>query len=223
MTGMANALLDWARQLPAAGLYTFIFVWLFVESTGFPISDEPLLLLAGYLTTHQRIEFGPTIALALAGKVLASCAAYGIGTRVPLSTLARPAVRPGKGWARLSYYLRPTRELTFATEDQFRRRGMWSVFLGRLIPVVRSFISYPAGSARMPFLNFFTATAAGSLIWITIWTLLGILFGRSYEQVAARWGSLSWLVLSAIVLLLIGFWLWQHRHARSRNERSNGK
>ena len=223
MTSMANILLDWARQLPAAGFYIFIFAWLFVESTGFPISDEPLLLLAGYLTTHQRIELAPTIALALIGKVLASCVAYEIGSHIPLSTLARPTVRPGSGWARLSYYLRPARALTSAAEDQFHRYGMWSVFLGRLIPVVRSFISYPAGSARMPFLSFLAATTAGSLIWIITWTILGVLFGRSYDQVAARWGSLSWLVLAAFILLLSGFWLWQHRYARNRNERSDGK
>src|SRR5579871_5091816 len=106
MTGMANALLDWARQLPAAGLYTFIFVWLFVESTGFPISDEPLLLLAGYLTTTGRLNLALTVALALVGKVAASCLAYWVGHYIILERFARPTAQPQRGPGRWLYYIR---------------------------------------------------------------------------------------------------------------------
>ncbi len=219
MTSTTSGIFEWASQLPALGLYGFIFAWLFVESTGFPISDEPLLLLAGYLSSHNTISLAPVIVIALVGKVLASCIAYWLGSRIALSSLARPKLIPATNWQKPFFYIRPTLAATDAVEEQFRRRGAWGVFLGRLIPVVRSFISYPAGAARMPFPVFLGATAAGSLVWITTWTVLGVLLGRSYAAAAARWGAWSWLVLAAFAVLLGGLWLWHHwrqgRHSAS--------
>lgn len=203
----------WGTQLPSAGLYAFIFLWLFVESTGFPISDEPLLLLAGYLTTTRQLHLALVIALALTGKVAASCAAYWLGARFDLERLARPAVAP-LGWRRVVWTLRPTRALALAVEERFRQQGVWGVFLGRLIPVVRSFISYPAGAARMPFGAFLAATAAGSLLWIASWTLLGAGLGRSYMMAQGRWGSLSWLMLASLAVIALAVWFWRHRRAR---------
>ncbi|HEX9412559.1 MAG TPA: DedA family protein [Ktedonobacterales bacterium] len=188
---MVGGLTIWIMHLPAAGVYTFIFAWLFVESTGFPISDEPLLLLAGYLSQRHRLDLPLAISVALVGKVLASSLAYAVGRYVDLLWLARPdgPVPPGQ-WSWL-LALRPTRATLLGAEARFRRQGVWAVFLGRLVPVVRSFINYPAGAARMPFGIFLAATSAGSLLWITTWTLLGEALGRSYEAAAARWGTLS--------------------------------
>ena len=215
MSSTMPAIFQWASQLPALGLYSFVFAWLFVESTGFPISDEPLLLLAGYLSTlHGTIGLLPVVLIALIGKVLASCLAYWLGSRIALSSLARPTHLPETGWQRPLFYIRPTRAATDAVEEQFRRRGVFGVFLGRLIPVVRSFISYPAGAAHMPFPLFLGATVAGSFLWITIWTVLGVVLGRSYQQAAARWGAWSWLVLVMAVLLVAGFWIYQSQRQR---------
>lgn len=215
-----HGLYQWGSTLPSLSFYAFIFAWLFIESTGFPISDEPLLLFAGSLAAVHRIQFVPVIAVALVGKVLASCLAYAIGRRFDLERLARPAVRPSGGIAAAVYYIRPTQAFAKETKRRFRRQGVWGVFLGRLIPVVRSFISYPAGAARMPFATFLLATTAGSLIWITFWTVLGAGLGHSYKQAAARWGSVSWLVLLAFLAIIGAVWFWNHRHFH-RNIRDN--
>src|SRR5258708_24944897 len=111
-----SGLFDGAQHLPAGGLYAFIFAWLFVESTGFPISDEPLLLLAGYLAHVGRLEIVATIVIALVGKVTASCLAFWIGHHVNLLRLARPAVRPAAGFGRWLYPLRPTGPVLLAAE-----------------------------------------------------------------------------------------------------------
>lgn len=210
-----QSLYHWGSGLPSATFYIFVFLWLFVESTGFPISDEPLLLLAGYLTTTHRVQIIPVLLIALTGKVLASCVAYAIGRRFDLERLARPTLRPQNGIASWLYYLRPTQAFAREAEQRFRRQGVWGVFLGRLIPVVRSFISYPAGAARMPFLLFLAATTAGSFIWITFWTFLGAGLGRSYQAAETRWGSLSWLVLGALIAIIGVVWLWNHRRGRT--------
>lgn len=212
---LIESIFNWAEGLPPLGLYLFTFAWLFVESTGFPISDEPLLLICGYLTTVGRIELVPVIIIALVGKVLASCVAFWIGHFLDLERVARPEKQPADGAAHWLWYIRPTRALITATEDRFRKQGAWGVFLGRLIPVVRSFISYPAGAARMPFPIFLTATTAGSLIWIVTWTVLGSVLGKSYQTALDRWGSVSIYVLLGFVLLLVAAWLWNHRRAEA--------
>jgi membrane protein DedA with SNARE-associated domain len=211
--GQMSGLFDWAQHLPPGGLYAFIFAWLFVESTGFPISDEPLLLLAGYLAHTGRLDLVVVAGVALVGKVSASCLAYWIGHHVNLLRLARPKLRPAAGLGHWLYPLRPTEPFLLAAERRAQHQGPWGVFVGRLIPVVRSFISYPAGAARMPFNLFLLATTAGSLIWITTWTLLGAALGKSYEAAVQRWGTLSWLVLAAFVIALAALWLWSHRRA----------
>lgn len=208
----------WAQHLPPGPLYLFIFAWLFVESTGFPISDEPLLLLAGYLAHIQRIDLTIAIGVALAGKVTASFCAYLIGRRINLSALARPPTRPAAGVGRWLYLVRPPAGNLRAAEQRFRERGVWSVFVGRLVPVIRSFISYPAGAARMPAGSFLVATTAGSLIWIVTWTLLGVALGTSYDALLVRWGQLSWLVL-VVFLLALGL-LWLRNHASWHSVRS---
>jgi membrane protein DedA with SNARE-associated domain len=210
---MLSGINAWAQHLPPFPLYLVIFAWLFIESTGFPISDEPLLLLAGYLAHIHRIDLALSIGVALVGKVTASFCAYWVGRHIDLMALARPPVRPTTGLGHWLYLVRPTSSVLLATEQRFRRQGVWGVFLGRLVPVVRSFISYPAGAAQMPAGIFLAATSAGSLIWIVTWMLLGMAAGRSFDVVLARWGRLSWIVLVAFLLALGALWLWGHRRA----------
>ncbi len=195
----------WGTSLPPSALYPFIFAWLFIETTGFPISDEPLLLLAGYLTTLHRLDLPAVICLALVGKVAASAFAYWVGRRISLAQMARPQTA-SRG---LFDIFRPSHATIQSVEALFHRRGVWGVFAGRLIPVVRSFISYPAGAARMPLGVFLAATTAGSFLWIAIWTAAGALAGRSYMVVAARWNSLSWLLLVFLGAIIGLIWLWR--------------
>ncbi|HLZ22426.1 MAG TPA: DedA family protein [Ktedonobacterales bacterium] len=213
-----TSMLTWAQHLPSGPMYTFIFLWLFVESTGFPISDEPVLLIAGYLTHMRRLDVVAVVGVALLGKLMASCLAYWLGRRISLLWMARPMIRPARGIGRWLHVVRPTAAAILAAEQRFRRFGVWSVFLGRLVPVVRSFISYPAGAARLPFWLFFAATAAGSFLWIVTWTLLGIGLGASYQIALTRWGSLSRLILAACAFALGVLWLWSHRHTRRQTQ-----
>jgi len=169
----------WASALPPVAFYAILGAWLFVESTGFPISDEPLLLFAGYLSANNRLQLAPTILAALTGKVAASYLAFRLGRRLDLVRLARPDRRRAAGFGRWLSFLRPNRDALRGIEVFFRRWGAWSVFLGRLVPVVRSFISYPAGASRMPSGVFLVATTAGSALWIVAWTMLGALLGST--------------------------------------------
>jgi membrane protein DedA with SNARE-associated domain len=208
-------LYHWGAHLPPSGLYLFVFAWLFIESTGFPISDEPLLLLAGYLSTQGHVVLALTIGIALVGKVAASVLAFWIGHYINLERFARPEKMPDVWWQRTLRSLQPTLAAVQATEERVRKQGAWGVFFGRLIPVVRSFISYPAGALQMPFPTFLWATTAGSLLWITIWTVLGAVLGKSYQQAFARWGAITPYILIALLAALVVLWIWNHRRAEA--------
>jgi membrane protein DedA with SNARE-associated domain len=209
-----SVLEQWLTELPPEPLYLFIFTWLFVESVGFPISDEPILLLAGSLSTLDHLSLIGVILVALVGKVAASCVAWWIGRRLDLERLKRPAERPVAGMARWLYFLRPTEERARQTRAYFAKRGAWSVFFGRLVPVVRSFISYPAGAAGMSFSVFVFATTVGSLLWIAGWTLLGAVVGHSYRALEAPSRSISLWILATMAGLALGYWLWRRIHKR---------
>src|SRR2546430_16964615 len=110
-----NSLDHWLTGLPPEPLYLFIFAWLFVESVGFPISDEPLLLLAGYLSTLGHLSLVAVILVVLLGKVAASCVAYWIGRQFDLERIKRPAERPPGAVERWPYYARPTDQMAGRT------------------------------------------------------------------------------------------------------------
>jgi membrane protein DedA with SNARE-associated domain len=209
-----RSLEHWLTGLPPEPLYLFIFAWLFVESVGFPISDEPILLLAGYLSTLGDLSLTVVIVVALAGKVAASCVAWWIGWQLDLERFKRSAERPSSGIARWLYYARPTEKMARQTEAFFARRGAWSVFLGRLVPVVRSFISYPAGAAGMPFGVFLLATTAGSLLWIAGWTALGAVVEHSYHALEGPWRAISLWIIAAMFLATVGYLLWRRLRKR---------
>jgi membrane protein DedA with SNARE-associated domain len=211
-----SALENWLTGLPPEPLYLFVLAWLFVESVGFPISDEPILLLAGYLSTVGHLSLVALIAIALVGKVAASSIAWWIGRQLDLQRIKRPRERPRDGVARWLHYARPTEQMAQRTESFFARRGAWSVFLGRLVPIVRSFISYPAGAAGMPFGVFLLATTAGSLLWIAGWTALGAVVGHSYRALEGPWRTISLWIIVAMVCVAAGYWLWR----RLRNRRT---
>ncbi|HEX3269325.1 MAG TPA: DedA family protein [Ktedonobacterales bacterium] len=217
MSGLEN----WLTGLPSELLYLFILAWLFIESVGFPISDEPILLLSGYLSTVGHLSLFAVIFIALVGKVAASCVAWWIGRSLDLEHIKRPAKSPGRRIARWLHYARPTEKMARQTEAFFARRGAWSVFLGRLVPVVRSFISYPAGAAGMPFPIFLLATTAGSLLWIAGWTALGAVVGHSYRALEGLWRTTSLWIVIAMVLAAAGYWHW--RRWRKRQLISDGE
>ena len=143
------------------------------------------------------------------GKVGASCVAWRIGRRLDLERIKRPAERPAAEIARWLYFLRPTQKMARQTDSFFAKRGAWSVFLGRLVPVVRSFISYPAGAAGMSFGVFFIATTAGSLLWIAGWTILGTIAGHSYRALEGPSRIISLWIIAAMASLALGYWLWR--------------
>jgi membrane protein DedA with SNARE-associated domain len=148
---------------------------LFVETVFPPIPSEVILPLAGFLAGAGRMELWLVLVLATAGSWLGALVLYWLGAVVGFDRTVR--------WLG---------KLPLVDEDDFRKAAAWfhrhgrsAVLLGRLVPIVRSLISLPAGADRMPLVRFSMLTIIGSGIWNALLVLGGAALGTQYERVEA--------------------------------------
>jgi membrane protein DedA with SNARE-associated domain len=184
--------------------YLAIFVLMLLESACIPIPSEVTMLFGGALTTaaflapEQQLEFWLVVLAGTVGNVVGSWLAYWAGY-----SGGRPLV---DRWGR--YLLIRPHEVDRAHE-WFERRGQSAVFVGRLLPVIRTFISLPAGVVRMGFWRFTFYTVLGCLPWCLALTWIGALLGERWESAERLIRPFAWAI--AVVLAAgIAWWVW-HR------------
>jgi membrane protein DedA with SNARE-associated domain len=186
-----------------------IFVTMAGESAGLPISSEIVVPLGGALAAQGKLGLGGAISSLvlvvlvssvanLAGSLIAFYLTRRYGERVVLSRAGR--------WMGLSRgHLRLANRF-------FDRFGLWAVFVGRLLPIVRTYISFPAGLSKIGYLRFTIATLAGAIPWNFALAYAGYRLGQHYEQVAATLGPFAIPIAIAVVILLAVLW-WLGRRA----------
>ena len=197
-------LTTWAVRLmellgaPGAGLAIAL------ENIFPPLPSEVVLPLAGFTASRGTFTLVEVIAWTTAGSVGGAVLLYALGARLGSARLRTVA-------ASLPL-LEPT-DLDRA-EAWFARYGNLAVLVGRMVPVVRSLISVPAGAQRMPIVRFVALTTVGSLAWNTLLIVAGYLLGEQWELVERYVGALSRLVLvgAAVVLVVFAFRRWRRRH-----------
>ena len=158
-----------------------------------PLPSELIMPLAGYLAAQGRMSFAAAVAAGIAGSVLGALFWYWVGRSVGEERLRRWVERHGEWLA-----MRPgdvDRARAF-----FVRHGSTGVFLGRLVPVVRTLISVPAGIVRMNLVVFLFFTALGTAIWTGLLAYAGRLLGARFPQIEAYLGPVTWVVLGAMLL-----------------------
>ncbi|SNS84642.1 membrane protein DedA, SNARE-associated domain [Geodermatophilus pulveris] len=161
--GITGFLLDLVERLGPVGVGLSILL----ETVVPPIPSEAVLGLAGVLINEGRMSIVPVVLAATLGSVLGAIAFYYIGR----------ALGPRRSHAFLDRLPLVDTEDVDRTFAWFERHGRSAVFFGRMVPLVRSFISVPAGVVRMPFGQFVVYTAAGSLIWNSVLIGLGVALG----------------------------------------------
>jgi membrane protein DedA with SNARE-associated domain len=186
--------------------YVAIVVLTVAEAACIPIPSEVTVGYAGFLASTGRLNLAVVIILATLGETVGAYIAYVVGR-----TGGRALVdRFGR------YVLLSHADLDRA-EHWFERRGEWSVAVGRVVPVIRTFIALPAGLAEMPAVRFGLLTAGGSLVWI------GALAGAGYA-LGDRWNklthgfSIAGYIAAALAVLAIAAFLF-HRWRTLRAER----
>jgi membrane protein DedA with SNARE-associated domain len=189
------AVIDWAEDvIEAIGLVGVAFL-IALESIIPPIPSEMVLLLSGFNVSTGRFPLVPAIVMATIGSVIGAWALYWVGALIRGERLELYLGKIGR-WVGLTSGDVAT---GFAW---FNRHGPKVVFFGRLIPVVRSVVSIPAGAERMSFLKFTVFTAAGSLVWNTVWIVIGRQLGAQWHQ-AEEWQGVIEKVVLAVLLAVV--------------------
>lgn len=170
-----------------------------LSSAGVPIvPSEVAVPLGGALASQGRLGgFGAVVAAAVAGDLTGSVLAFLLARRYGEAVILGPGRRIGlsSGHMRLA-------------ERFFGRFGLLAVFIGRMTPVVRSYVAYPAGLSRIGLAAFVFATALGSLVWTMVMTFAGFQLGRQYEKIGAFLGPLRLpIAVMVVVLLLVAYYV----------------
>jgi len=142
-----------------------VFLLMVPESACIPVPSEVTLLAAGFAVHQGHMAFGVAVAAATAGNVTGSLIAYAVGRLTARWRLW--------GWAQAG--LR-------RCDTLFERHGARAVFTARLMPLARTFVSLPAGHARVPIARFAGMTTLGCAIWASVFVLAGTLLGASWQR-----------------------------------------
>ncbi|HEY3196337.1 MAG TPA: DedA family protein [Candidatus Dormibacteraeota bacterium] len=192
---------QWLISLVGSWGLIAIFITMTGESAGLPISSEIVVPLGGALASQGRLSLPAVIAVSSVANLVGSLIAFWLtrryGERVVLSRAGR--------WMGLS---RGHLRLAHRFLDRF---GLWAVFLGRLLPIVRTYISFPAGISRIGYVRFTLATLAGAIPWNFALAYAGYRLGKHYEAVAAYIGPLVIPIAIAVVILLAVAWWFGRR------------
>jgi len=191
---------SWLIHLVAQGGLIAIFITMAGESAGLPISSEIVVPLGGALAAQNKLPFVGVVAAASLGNLAGSLVAYLLtrwyGERFILSKAGR--------WMGLS------RGHLLLAHRFFDRFGVWAVFIGRLLPIIRTYISFPAGLSTVRLPLFIVATLLGAIPWNFGLAYAGLKLGQHYEVVGRYLGPIGIPVAIVVVLLLAAGW-WYGR------------
>jgi len=208
--GLINSLVSNIQDIVVSLGYPGILLASFAENFFPPLPSEVIFPFVGFVSGVGRLELFLVIIFGTLGALLGAILWYGIGYVLGSANLKIYIDRYG-------HILRISFKDIEKAESWFAKHGASVVFFGRLIPIVRTLISVPAGFVRMPFLKFLAYSAFGSVIWIGLLTSAGFLLGE-------RWGEVSQIVESyellvgviLILTVLLGIFVLYRRRFKNR-------
>jgi membrane protein DedA with SNARE-associated domain len=178
--------------------YTGILVTMAIESACIPLPSEIIMPFSGYLvSTGQFTMLGVTLAGAI-GNVVGSIVAYYAGVWG-----GRPFVE------RYGPYMLISHKDLDRADRWFARHGESTVFFSRMLPVVRTFISLPAGIARMNFTRFVVFTFLGALPWCYLLAYIGVKMGEKWEHLRDYFHQFD-IVIGLCLAIAAGYFIWSH-------------
>ena len=202
---------SWIESLIATIGYPGIVLAMAIENIFPPIPSEAVLPFAGALSAKGELNFWGVIAAGTAGSLIGAVVLYAIGYIAREAGVRRLVEAYGR------YLFISERDLDRSV-DWFERYGEAVVFFGRLIPLIRSIISVPAGYARMNFLRFLIYTTLGTTLWNLILTYIGRVLGENWSEISdlmAPYENGALVVLALIVLLFFGWRALRWRRQRT--------
>ncbi len=190
--------------------YGGVLLLMAIESACIPLPSEIIMPFAGYLVYQGRFTLQGAAIAGTLGCVVGSIPAYYLGQYG-----GRPAI---ERWGR--YVLLSRKELDFA-DRLFRSHGHWVVLAARLLPIVRTFIAFPAGVARMPMAKFVAYTVVGSYPWCLGLAWAGMKLGEAWHTDRRLRALYHRFELAIVVALVLGaVWFVWHKVRVARRERA---
>jgi membrane protein DedA with SNARE-associated domain len=194
-------LVEFVTRVISAGGYAGIVALMGIESACIPLPSEIIMPFAGYLVYLKQFNLFWAATAGAVGCNAGSVIAYWIGAKG-----GRPLVERYGKWVLMSHH-----DLDRMT-DYFEKYGSITVLLGRLLPVVRTFIAFPAGIAKMPQLRFHIYTFAGSWPWCFALAYVGMRLGEAWHTDPRfhEWFHRFHLVVEIALLAGIVWFVWTH-------------
>lgn len=185
------------RAIESFGYIGVMFL-ITLENVFPPIPSEVVLTFAGFMTHHSSMTAPLVILFATVGSVLGAVILYLLGRLLSEERLER--LLSGRIGRLLHFKSSDVKK----AERWFTRRGSAAVFFCRFIPIVRSLISIPAGTTRMPFARFVLLSAAGTAVWNVVLVYFGQAAGSAWGKVAGYFDTYATVALIALALALAG-------------------
>jgi membrane protein DedA with SNARE-associated domain len=199
---VGNFLSNWVT----GGGLAAVLLLMAVESCGIPFPSEVIMPAAGYFAAQGKLNLVAAIIAGTVGNLVGSLIAYWLARRFGRSLLLGPGRRVGISPKHLDM-----------ADRWFGRYGLAAVFFGRLLPAVRTYISFPAGLARVQPVWFGVLTFAGALPWCIALAVVGYAIGANYDKVSGPIGKAA-IVLGVLIALVVFAWFIRGRRAaRSRS------
>lgn len=191
------------------GYFGVVFL-MFLENVFPPIPSEVVMPLAGYISSQGRLALWGVIVAGMVGSLLGAIPFYYLGRWLGVERIRRWSERHGH-WLLLA-----PKDLDRA-ERWFERHAKTTVFLGRLVPGVRSLVSIPAGMSDMALVPFLLLTAGGTALWAGLLAAAGHFLGEQYQSIGKYIGPVTYVVLGGLLLGYV-IYAWKRHRAKSSGQ-----
>lgn len=196
-------MIQWITEFMEQYGYIGIMLMITLENVFPPIPSEVVLTFGGFMTTYSDLTVFGVILAATVGSLLGAIILFGIGRILNVERLELIVDR----WGHL---LRVKKEDIRRADAWFDKYGYWTVLFCRMIPLIRSLISIPAGMSGMNFWIFLAFTTIGTLIWNVILVTLGSAVGESWEEIVAFmdvYANFAYALIALAVVLVVALFI----------------
>jgi len=189
----------WIVQTVGSLGYFGIFIMMFLESSFFPFPSEVVMIPAGYLSFKGEMNLVGVIVTGILGSIAGAWFNYYLAIKLGRKLLLK-----------YGHYVFFTKETLEKVEIFFKKHGPISTLSGRLIPVIRQYVSLPAGLAHMEITRFLSYTGIGAGIWVSILALMGYYFGQN-ETLLRENLHIATISIVLLIVLIVVIYIWLNK------------
>ena len=203
MPDLTAPLINFAtEQVGSYGAWA-VFVLMILESACIPVPSEAIMLYGGFLVGRGEASMFWIVVAGVGGNVIGSWIAYWVG------------YAKGREWLLRWRWLHVTPKHLDWADRWFDRYGDWAVLLSRCLPIIRTFISLPAGITRMPFWRFTVLTLIGCIPWVVMLAFAGRAVGDNWESLQKQLHYVDYVLAAAIIGSIVYLVVRQRRRRRA--------